>query len=190
MIFEEASFSPQWWSNVRFILLVHSCSPALSCCNLGMQDGKQSVKSRAVCMCWSASKMSSKTLNSWVVPIWPQVWVLIWSAAGFSLGNVTSELRNQPNTRYDFVKICKCIPSLSGAERRDRRQRSHVQVINIKNNNPKPNNNKKTLEKTMLACFQQWVLILKMFISCRPYFSCNSELVNAYILPTSGIKIV
>lgn len=88
-------FLHEWWSNVSFILLVHCCLPALFYCSLSMQDGKWSVKSGAMCIHWSASKMSSKMLNSWVVPIWPQFWSLIWSAAGFSAGNlVTSELRN------------------------------------------------------------------------------------------------
>lgn len=81
-------------------------SPAPSFCTLDMQDGKSSVKSGAVCMHWPASKMSSRMLNSWVVPIWPQVWVLLV----FSLGNlIKSEIKDQPSILYHFVKICKCI---------------------------------------------------------------------------------
>lgn len=182
-------FLREWWSNVPFILLVHSCSPVLSCCTLGMQDGKQSGKSGAVCIHWWASKMSSNALNSWVVPVWPQVWVLLWSAAGFSVQDlVTSEI-SQPSDLSDVADIYKRVPKLPEAERKDSRQLSHVQVVN------KKDPSKLTKQKAPNPN-------VSMFSAVRSYikdayflqiFSCTSELVNAYIFSifsTNGIKIV
>lgn len=145
-------FLHAWWSHVPVILFILSFSPALSFCTLDMQDGKRPVKSGAVCMCWPASKMSSRMLNSWVVPIWPQVWVLLF----FSLGNlINSEIKDQPSTLYNFVKICKCIHNLLWAERRDSRQIGCIQIITGKPFCPKQVTKAPHYPKLpILICFQ------------------------------------
>lgn len=131
---------------------LYSPSPPLSFCTLDMQDGKRPVKSGAVCMCWPASKMSSTMLNSWVVPIWPQVWVLLF----FSLGNlINSEIKDQLSTLYNFVKICKCIHNLVWAERRDSRQIGCIQIITGKPFCPKQVTKAPHYPKLpILVCFQ------------------------------------